>query len=289
MTIVEAVSRLARHHARRDYSALTVAELADAVQGLNFAMQQLYQQLPVGYRHKTVSMLVPGPRETNIVAFHGATTLQAVAFDEDEFGRTVVTSGDSIRHRVGGTAELADAWLGATGTHPVTIYGDAVAGSEYPLERLVSAPVILSANGEERTLAHYPPNEHGCGDIALGSVGEPRVYWLQMVGNSQGLEPVMLIRVLPLPDRPYRMRYVASFGPRRIRVADVETGAPLPVPENFADALLALALVHLASLPGWTVDVARAREGAAAALQFIQLSRIPLHAAPNRVGTPRGY
>lgn len=289
MTIIEAVSRMARHHTRRDYSALTAPELADAVLALNTGMQELYQKLSPEYRQKPVSVLVPAPRVVTISATYGSKALGSAVFTEEEVGRSVMTSADTVRHRAGGVAALADAWLGTTGDHDVTVYGDAVAGDDFPFERMVGAPAILVGEGRERVLVPHQPEPTDMWAGSLGGVGEPRAYWLESQGNSQGVEPIVVMRLLPLPDRAYRLRYVASLAPRRIRFPDVETGAPLPVPDNFADALIPLALLNLVGVPGWAVDAAAAREAYARAMRFVEMSRVRLDPAPRRVGTPVGY
>lgn len=290
MTIIEAISRLARHHPRRDFAALTAPEVADAVQALNGGMQELYQLLPPTFRQQVVSVLVPAPRAVSLQATNGTAALGAAVFATDEVGRSVVTSGDTIRHRVAGTDALADAWLGASGTHAATVYGDAVAGAGYPFERIVDAPSLVRDSGGHRVLVPVDPLRHERYlDGLLGGVGEPRAYWLQPMGNAQGAEPIMVLRLCPLPDRAYRLRYTASFGPRLLRYADVDAGGPLPVPDNYAPALLALATTHLATMPGWAVPPSAASAARSLAMDFIHGARVPLSPAVNAVGTPAGF
>lgn len=290
MTTIEAVSRLARHHTRKNFSALSVPEVVDAMQALNVAAQELYQRLPPAFRQRTVRLLVPAPRGVSLVAASGGANLGVAVFNPDEVGRSVVSSGDSVRHRVAGPATLADAWLGAAGAHQATVFGDAIAGDGYPFERLVSGPALLLGDGRERILAPMDPIEQERHEPSLlGGIGEPRAYRLEPQGNSQGAEPIILLRLFPLPDRAYRIRYVASFAPPRIHLPDLEAASPLPVPDHYADALIGLAVPHLAGLPGWTVNPASARALRDAALNFIDRNRLPLGSAANRVGTPRGY
>lgn len=286
MTSVEIIDRLARKHRRLGGSALTVAEVQDALYAINLALQALYQALPVEYREKTVHVLVPAPRAVTLSATNGSATLGASAFTTGEVGRTVVSSGDDIWHRVADEDALAAAWLGSTGSHSATVYGDAVAGDGYPFERMLSAPVLLEGS-RERELVQirdlrdtYEPGTR---------IGEPRYYWLSPQGNSQGEEPLVLLRVLPIPDRAYRLRYRASFGPRRVKFTDVANAAPLPVPDNYAEALVSMCGIHLASFPGWNIDTRLAAEERATALRFVALNKTTLRASTNQVGTPAGY
>lgn len=287
MTIIEAISRLARRHARKDYSALTAPETRDALGAVNAGLQSLYQAMPVEYRAKTVSVLLDAPRSVDLVATHGSATLGDAAFAvPGELGRTLVTSADTIRHRVAGENLLADAWLGPTGTHSATLYADAVAGADYPFERMLTGPAVLDGD-TERTLEQIAEPRDV---LAPGiGIGRPARFWIQPLANSQGHAPTFLLRVLPLPDRAYRLRYRAAFAPRLVAYAEIESAAPLPVPDNYAEAFLALCVPHLVGLPGWLPTPAEAEDGAARARRFVALANNPLRPPANQVGTPHGY
>jgi hypothetical protein len=287
MTIVEALSRLANGYCSSRYAGLSAAQQLEGVDALNAGLMELFGLLPDCYKDKALSLSVEAPAALTIQAVSGSAMLAAPAFTEAQVGRTVKASGDPAEHRVAGASALRDTWLGETGTHDAVVYHDYVYGDVYPFNRLLSEPKLVCGSVELALRKINPENL----DLELTrGVGRPRYYWLEAGGVSQGETVAAAIRLLPLPDVAYRIRVRACYWPRRIKFADVAANAPLPVPDQLADALVQIAGYHTLGLTGWDAMtpsevVAKADRGRATA------STQPAHLSvpTNRVGTPRGY
>jgi hypothetical protein len=113
-----------------------------------------------------------------------------------------------------------------------------------------------------------------------------------MMGNSEGNNPVMVLRVAPAPDQDYVINVRMSYWPRSITFADYTAATTLTVPDQFIEkSLIPIALESLMSTRIWekTSDdgnvLKRAEDGRAFAKN--QLGQI---ASPNNmVGTPLGF
>lgn len=287
MTTVEALSRIANQFSTVGYSGLTAQGQQEALHALNSAMRTAFRLLPDHYKDKPLSLPVQAPASVTIAAVNGSATLSASAFSAEQVGRSVVSVGDDIQHRVAGASALRDAWLGATGSAAATVYHDYVYGTDYPFNRLLDAPALVIGSTETALIEVNPGKVDA---LMLRGVGQPRYYWLESGGISQGGEVIAAIRLLPLPDRAYRLRVKASYWPRRIVYADVSANGTLPIPEVAVEAVVNLAGVHTIGVQGWE------RMAAQSVILHSQNAEAELGALPrypgfsrNRVGTPRGW
>lgn len=287
MTIVEALSQLANGYCGARYAGMTAAQQLEGIGALNAGLMELFGLLPESFKKKDLALAVLAPASLTIQATNGSATLVASAFSEAQVGRTVIADGDDAQHRVAGEDSLRDVWLGETGTHNATVYHDYVYGDAYPFNRLLSVPKLVCGR-EEIPLTLVNPETL---DLhLLRGVGRPKYYWIEAGGISQGETIACAIRLLPLPSIAYRLRVTASYWPRRIKFADVAANAPLPVPDQLAEALIQLAGFHTLGLRGW--DAMQASEVVTKA----QAGRVSASGQPssfgvpnNRVGTPIGW
>ncbi|MET0263235.1 MAG: hypothetical protein ABW223_10085 [Rariglobus sp.] len=286
MTIVEALSQLANRYSSARYAGLSAQGIKEGIDALNAGMMDLYRFLPDHHKSMQLPLAVESPRSVTISPVNESATLSTVGFQGKDAGRTVIASGDEIWHRVAGESALRDIWLGATGVTAATVYHDFVYGNDYPFDRLKTDPVILEGRTETR-LRLINPNEQ---DRACQSIGTPRYYWLESCGVSQGDELVCAIRLLPLPDRAYRLRVHASYWPKRILFTDVPGNANLPIPDMAADDFIKLSAAHTIGLQGWSeVSATTVLEQAGTARGNVSQHPQSVGRPRNRVGTPRGY
>lgn len=302
MTIVQALDRIANRYAGKLYALLSATEKQTAIEALNSAMFEVFRLLPQEYRTKTLHLAVEAPATVSIEAVEGSADLGNTAFTDAQLSRTVVAQGDAIWHQVGDTNALRDVWLGTTGTYAGIVYHDYVYGDDYPFERLLTNPILYDGNAEIALCQVNPEMDtqtYGGGNRMFGgglisntmrSIGKPVYYWIESAGASQGAEPVIAIRLLPLPDRAYRLRIKASYWPRRVLFSDVEGAATLPVPDVCAEALVQIAGPHLSGIPGFTImQPAIVSEMAASAREFATAQPSLLSLPRGRIYTPAGY
>lgn len=290
MTIIEALSRLANRYAKNRYAGLTADEQIAGIDALNRGLMETFELLPDVYRQKEISLTVEAPTSVTLDAVSGSATLGFPAFTADHYGRSVIASGDEAVHRVAGESSLRDVWLGSTGSHPAVVYHDYVYGGDYPFDRLLSVPKLLSGRDELPLELINPEDIEVMRLRSIRGVGRPRFYWLEQGGVSQGETIATAIRLLPFPEMAYRIRIRASFWPRRIRFSDVSTNAPLPVPDAVAEAFIQISGAHIIGLPGWD------SMGADEIMTHAQMGRARVARTPqtfgspmNRIGTPRGW
>ena len=288
MTIVEALSRISRRYSSRAYSALSAAETQEALEGLNAGMQELYSLLPEGYKIKPLSLSVEAPANETVNATEGSATLTADDFATADIGKTFVSSADPLWHRVAAINAFRDVWLGATGAEAGILYHDFIFGDDYPFVRLVSDPVLLDG-AQAHPLRLLQQSQIDKQEIAgvTASVGRPRYYWIEQQGTSQGLDPMIAIRLLPVPDRAYRIRVRASYLPRRALFADIAANGVLPIPDSCVEAFIQIVGAHMSGLKGWDAVTPAKAESDALAGRSIP-SRLPphMHLQISRVGTP---
>lgn len=287
MRIVEALSRLANRHAGARFSGLTATQQADGVDALNRGLMELYELLPDWFKTKEISMSVEAPASVSLQATNGSATLVNTPFSSTHVGRTVLADADPAEHRVAGTGQLRDVWLGSTGTHNAVVYHDYVYGSDYPFDRLLSEPMLLDGSN---TIALQLINPEAIDLRTARKVGRPEYYWIEAGGLSQGGTVPMAIRLLPRPAVAYRIRARASYWPKRIRFEDVPDNGILPVPDSLAEAFIQISGAHVIGLAGWDAmrsdeAMAHAQMGRARAARMTPSAGVP----SNRVFTPRGW
>ena len=132
MTIVEALSRLARHHPRKDFSALTAPEVGDALQALNAGIQELYQGLTPALRRQTVELNVAAPVSVVVRLVAGSDVVQLVrqdVFVASGAGSSVVDgtytrANDGLFEKADAYCflEAGEAWVFGDGTGGADLY-----------------------------------------------------------------------------------------------------------------------------------------------------------------------
>lgn len=290
MRIVQLLSRVAQRYAQKEYSALTAQQVTQALAGINSGMMEMFRLLPETYRVRPIAIHIEAPVTVSLQAVNGSATLGNTPFTAEQVGRGVVSSGDTIRNQVADTNTLFDVWLGSTGTYSATVYHDYVYSSDYPFERIISNPKLVDGHliSRRRELEQVQPDDVRLQN--LPSVGQPRFFYAEPGGVSQGGEPVIALRLFPLPDRDYRMHFRAAYWPRRVLFADIEGNAVLPIPDQCAEALEQMAGPHLVGVDGWSMmSRAEVESAASMARDFCRSQPRQLSFSQPRVFTPRGF
>jgi hypothetical protein len=123
-------------------------------------------------------------------------------------------------------------------------------------------------------------------------VGRPMAWWVMMLGNSQGNEPLLVMRFSPAPDIAYAINVRMGYWPKRLTMADYDSATTIPVPDQFIEtALIPMGLDALMSSQIWESrkDEAMIAQKAELAEEFLRRQPGQVAAPSNRCFTPIGY
>lgn len=293
MTTVEFFHRIGRRARTGDFTKLNLSERTDLANTANAAIQIVYNALPTYFKELTEGFLLPAPRVVSAPVTADSASLGSDVFTNAEIGRTVILDGDQNWNQVLAPNRLQMPYLGATGTVAGTVYGDAVYSERYPFDRILADPKFAS-NGFAPIfpVVFNRTNEQPWWPFGLNTVGLPQAWWTQLMGNSQGNEPLLVLKFAPLPDRDYAIKVRMSYCPKRLTMADYNAATVIPVPDQFIEsALIPIAYRELMSTPIWASmkDEERVERRAQEAIQYCRDQLGQVAAPSNRIGTPIGY
>lgn len=293
MTTIELMHRIGRRARGGDFTLLSMTEQVDLLDSANNAIQHIYNALPIYFKEQTVGFLLPLPRDVTFTATQYSNQLSSDVFAPDEFGRSVVLEGDSAWNQVVGPSTMLNPYMGATGVVTGKVYGDAVWSDRYPFDRIIGDPKFSVTN----------PGVWGTQILRRGQpdywryqqqIGRPQTWWIQPLGNSQGNEPLLVLRVAPAPASAYAIDVRLAFWAKRLLLSDLTSASTLPIPDQFLEtALLPLAIRALMNTPIWqsrgAEDDKTVKENAADAIAFLKNQPGQVGAPDNRSGTPIGF
>ncbi len=247
-------NRIGRRARGGDFTKLSMNEQADLLEAANAALQRLYEALPTYFKEQTQGFVLPAPATISAGVVQYSKVVTGVTFTDAQFGQTVVLDGDAGWNQIIGPAELLNPYMGTTGTVAGTVYGNAVYSTTYPLDRVIGdvkfadqsiAPMFRNQN-------IMSPGPWAANWLFGWGTGRPQTWWPQVFGNSQGNEPIMVLRFAPAPVRAYAINVRLSFSPKRLTLADYDANTALPVPDKFIEpALIPMSLQAFMSSPAW--------------------------------------
>jgi hypothetical protein len=302
MTTVQLLHRIARHARSAngspggDFTTFSLTEQTDLLEAANSALQTVYGALPTVYKELTQSFLLAAPAAVTTTVTQYSTDVGSDTFTGDQIGCSVVLDGDPSWNLIVSTDELLNPYLGPTGTTSGTVYGDGVYSTRYPFDRIIGNPRY--PNRGSATM--FNPNlirvngvdGPGSGWFYQMTVGWPQFWWTQMWGNSQGNEPLMVLRVSPAPSAVTVIDVRMAYWPKRLTLTDYDNATAITVPDQFIEkSLIPLALRALMSTPIWRSNgdedriEARAIEGEV----FLRMQPGQIAAPNNRIYTPVGF
>lgn len=271
-----------------------MSEQSDLINAANTALQQAYNLLPAYYKEITEGFYLPGPLTIALAVTQYSNELPSDVFTDAQLGCSVVVQGDPQWNQVIAPNRLMNPYMGFTGTVDAQVYGDAWYSTRFPFDRVIGNPVftnpnlgVLSWNTISNAGSPVQPW------LYQQSVGQPSSWWVQMLGNSEGNEPLMVLKFAPSPNQNYSLRIRTSYWPKRITLANVNEAATLVCPDQFLETVFVpLGLRALMSTPVWDAsknDNDTIITAAAAAESFAKLQPGQNAAPNNRIGTPRGF
>jgi len=293
MTTIQLFHRIGRRAAGGDFTKLSMTEQTDIAEAANSAIQEVYNALPAYFKEITEGFVLPAPQPITLSVVNNSNQLSSDVFTDTQIGRSVLLDGDPGWNQVIATNALLNPYLGPTGTVNGTLYGDSVYSMRYPFDRIIGNPMFANQNSaflmrRELMKANNTPNVWPWQQ----TVGIPQTWWVQMLGNSQGNEPLMVLKFAPAPDIAYAMNVRLSFWPKRLTLADYDAATTLPVPDQFIEtALIPLAIRAFMSSPAYkslndeNAVIARAENGIA----FLKNQPGQPASPTNRIFTPLGF
>ncbi len=296
MTVVQYLQRVSRRTRDGDWTRLSLTEKMDVLEAANAALQRLYNALPSYLREQTQGFTLPAPVTLNNVSVtNNSTAVSTGLFSPAQIGATVIIPGDPSWNQILGQQTLRNPYMGPTGTvSEVMVYGDALFSTSYPFDRIIGNPMF-----SDQSLAPLIPMEMSKAGgewnyLFQDSIGRPMCWWVQFMGNSQGNEPLMVVKFAPLPDQAYSINIKLAFWPMRLLLTDIQGATTLNVPDQFLEkCLIPMAIQELMTKPVFKSISpqddqrleARGNEGQAFAELQVQDPSAPL----NRVYCPLGY
>lgn len=292
MKVVWLLSRMARRSRTADFTKLSMIEQEDMLEAANAALAQTYNALPAYFKEITEGFQLPAPQTITLSVVNGSNELSSSVFTDEQIGRSVVLDGDPNWNQVISNDRLLNPYLGPTGVSGGTLYGDAVWSNRYPFDRIIGNPTY--ANRSSAAFSYRELTKiNGQNAVWLQqSVGQPVGWWTQMLGNSQGNEPLLVLRFTPAPSIAYVIDVRMAYWAKRLTLQDYTDNATITVPDQFLETvLLPLALRAFMSSPAWLPrpDDKDIVQRAEAAIVFAR-NQVGQPAAPNnRIGTPIGF
>lgn len=287
MTSIQLAARLARHLTTPDLATMPGPAQLDIVDAINAAIGEIFPMLPGHYRRTTCSETLRAPRTADFAfAARYDTELTSSLFTTSETGCTVRLGDDQHDNEITAVNSVLDGYIGATLSGTATIYRDATSIPEV-IERINGRVVAEKLDGTRTVLVHNPEIRR-----YKRQIGTPTEYMLDPVGAVQGSEPVCLLRVHPMPDVDYIIRFDAELSSIHVTWAQIQgVGVNIPVPQRIAEsALLPVALEKLTISTFWAQ-----REAIPAIQSIAQSGRAILMSLPqnitggNTVATEGGF
>lgn len=196
--------RLLRHSTPSDPTALTVSQAAEVAGAISAGLGLFFRAAPATMRRTSASALLPAPRTIDDLDLdNGATVATGTPFLAADRGRTIQIEGESIQNEIVSTTTVLQNYLGASGVHTATIYGDAIVVDSRLIERIIGDPWVVLPDGQ-RVILENRPYDRGFGlvhalDRAQIALGMPIYYSILEAGQSQSSDAQFIIKVFPMP------------------------------------------------------------------------------------------
>lgn len=301
MNTIALAQRLARNLNIDDPSNPDADALLDILSAINGGLNEFYRLAPAIYRRTTLSQTLRAPLDVNLT-FHAkySPIVTGTPFQDNWLGCTVRLDGYSMDNTVNGPSVLLDDFLGDTLTMSGKVYFDAfpifaqieTVTSDVRISSLASPHQSVMVRDSSSPVRH-PHRRHelsGFSGVSTKLIGRPVNYRIEPIASSQGIGAACLIRVHPMPDVDYIVRFEAQIINPRVTFPQMKVAAELPIlPQFCEDILVPLCEGQLSSSPFWNGSKPQAASRAAAAVERIGLLPKDLAVPNNRVGTRRGW
>lgn len=280
ITTYQMMSWVAPYLTARDPATMPMDQRQALVAAFNAALQVAYSELPTFFRRTKASTTLQAPRQLTIGCTQYSNVI-AGPFTDDERGCTVRVAGEKQDNTITSPASLLANILGVTGSKAATVWHD-VLPIDQSIVKVLSDPqldtgcVLYRVEYKE---VHHPRLKH---------TGEPKMWWMEPVGLTQGGEPMGFIRVYPMPTQDYNVEVELELAPMRIMLSHLNNPVALPIQDSIAESiLLPLIQIELSRSPFFIKDASTASITSRAETAIKQIrDKIPRNIVRN-VGTMR--
>jgi hypothetical protein len=309
MKTTELVRKMIRKLSVNDWGALPLDGRMEIVDCINTGLQKLYTILPSQYRITTISSTLNAPTTLGIDVVKGQNEVllsagpSQVPFTYAQRGSTVVIGDDPLFNEIVSTTSILDAYQGTSGSVTSTIYGDAVPIWDRDIIRMVSDPILNDGTrlarlndvsqliiGQQGYLGSINENR-----MSQRQIGRPQYYTIDLVGHSQSdgsTEPVVILRVDPMPSQLYTIRFEAELSPMRITFSHLQTPVDLPIPDYMVESMLLPICIGELTMSSYWADektIPMAEKQAAIAIDIARRQTSNFALPRNFVRTKPGY
>jgi len=297
MTTVQLAQRLLRYLSVKDIALLSADDALHLLDAINTGIQQFYALAPSIYKQTMLSGILKAEQGVSLYVENGSSVFSGYVATLAVKSYTIVIDGDDVENEIVAANGLLDNYVGTTGTKNAKIYGDCVQLNAV-IDRMIADPVLdtgdvltQKANDVFTQYSQYKRFK-SANKVERRRVGKPSQYWIDPIGQSQAGDPAFVLRVDTLPDKDYRVRFLAELSPRKVQFMDLSYPAPLGLDDGNIEAyVLPLCADALTDSPLWQLPESRSVVNSRASMALEMINRLsPSIAVPrNRVGTPRGY
>lgn len=230
---------LANHLGQEILSLASPAHLKRILSDLNKAIQRIYAASKPAMRETESSCVLNAPTTISGLGLtRGSKVIAGWAAESWMIGATVLLDDDPRQNRILGSTSLLHPYLGTTGTRGGTAYGDIVVPGNNAVA--IHAPVKLLERWDltpalSRAAMDTGSFQGGYGTGENRPIDAPRIYHVEEYQDAQfAIRP--RIRVTPLPDREYVLKYSVRSG---APIYTALTGTdPIPMPGGYGDSIL---------------------------------------------------
>lgn len=257
MTTVELANRIIGKSTVASLDGAEMDELLCISDAINEAVQEYFSVVPEVYRTTTMSSTHSVPTALTATFTNGSNVVTGSPFTDGQRGDTISIEGDALDfNEITDNGLLLNDYRGTTGSHSSTIYDDAVALTDFSIERLVSDPKILDTS-KLLTNAKQHWRRDGERHLRIGNEREisdyPLYYWLDNVGGSAVTDALSIIRLDPIPKKAFTLNIEILIRPIAYTWENmVNTPLTLPVDDTLIHRTIRpMALGKLAATDLW--------------------------------------
>lgn len=265
MTTVELGQLLTRNTSVDDLAGCSAQDAMELIRVMNEGMQMFYKLAPTRWSRTGASALILEPTTVSCDVTANSTAVSNAPFTAAMRGCTAKLEGADTFNEIVSTNQLLHAWTGSTGTVTATVYYDAIAITDFTVEKIVNDPVIVETDKRlvrqeqfESEASVYPfryGSPGGVGRNVRMTSTYPSFYRVNYVGNSYQAntgDAVVILMMDPLPLSKFNVRFDIQVRPGSYRIGALTTASDIPVDDSLAySTLLPLCERGLLRSPIW--------------------------------------
>ena len=243
------------------------------LQDINAALQDIYTNGPDYIRRQRQTARYQAPWQVQIGVTTGSNVTTGTAFTAAQIGCLIRIDGEDVDNEVTGPNSLLNSIVGTTRTASGTVYCDSVTlpanciGVEGNCFLDDTARELQPLKFQDKTLFKENPTwaidpyyVTRSTTFIRSRIGFPEGYYLENCQINTGSTFGLRMRIWPVPQMPYAVKFMGIMVAPSLALADLEIGAgtptkTTPIPGNLHETtLLPLARKRLSSYPHFLAE-----------------------------------